>query len=221
MSRQEDAGKKQRKDAVKQEEKVTWEQEVSATKEQEENVTGEQEVDVAREQGETRPGSKRRTGKEESGPTKRLRREQEETAEEPAQRRNNKVSRVRTQKPATSQERRGYPSCSPAGRPLAGAPAAAQCCLLIPGLGPHRAPPIASADPRAGRRSVPPPGEARQPQSPSPGSKSAGSPHPLAPVKPRPRPHSRPRLNAVRKAASPPWRLRADLGSALVPDHGR
>ncbi|KAJ1198015.1 hypothetical protein NDU88_001859 [Pleurodeles waltl] len=32
-----------------------------------------------------------------------------------------------------------------------------------------QAPPIASADPRAGHRTVPPPGEARQPQSPSPG----------------------------------------------------
>ncbi|KAJ1213629.1 hypothetical protein NDU88_001262 [Pleurodeles waltl] len=36
-----------------------------------------------------------------------------------------------------------------------------------------------------------------------------------------PRPHSRPRLSAARKAASPPRRRRADPGSAHVPDNGR
>ncbi|KAJ1194961.1 hypothetical protein NDU88_004245 [Pleurodeles waltl] len=119
--------------------------------------------------------------------------------------------------------------CSPAGRPLSGAPAATQRCLLlpsfpwglIPGLSPYRAPPVVSADPGAGRHSVLTPGEARQPQSPSPGSESAGSLHSPALVRLRPRAHPRPRLNAARKAASPPRRRRADPGSALVPDHGR
>ncbi|KAJ1096585.1 hypothetical protein NDU88_001720 [Pleurodeles waltl] len=64
-------------------------------------------------------------------------------------------------------------NCSPAGRLLAGA--AAQRCLLlssflwglIPGLSTHRL--LRARLQRAGRCTVPPPGEARQPQPPSSG----------------------------------------------------